>query len=221
MKKIIIFGRGGHAKVVLECIKLLKKYKILGFVGDKTNFSLKKQIKYLGKIDNLKNIIKKNGLKNLYGIIAIGDNSIRKTISFKVKKINKKFKWANIIHPSSIISPTSKMGEGNVILAGSIIGSGTKIYKHVSINTGSYIDHNNEFKNFSSTGPGVSTGGNVKVGEQSFLGIGCSVRHKIFIGANTVIGGKAYVCKNCKSNSLYFGVPAKRIRKRKTEEVFL
>ena len=88
-----------------------------------------------------------------------------------------------------------------MILAGSVISTETKIYNHVSINTGSYIDHNNIFHNFSSTGPGVITGGNVTVSEQSFLGIGSVIKDKIFIGKNTVIGGKAFVRKNCKANS--------------------
>ena len=97
----------------------------------------------------------------------------------------------------------------------------TKIHNHVSINTGSFIDHNNTFHNFSSTGPGVITGGNVTVGGQSFLGIGSVIKDKIFIGKNTVIGGKAFVRKSCKSNSVYYGVPAKRIKKRNLNEPYL
>jgi acetyltransferase EpsM len=222
MKKIIIFGFGGQAKMVLDCIKLTKDYKVIGFVSDKNyNPSFSKQIKYLGSFENLSKIIKNNGPKNLFGIIGVGDNMMRKKISLKVKKINKRFKWANIIHPSAVISPSATIGFGNMILAGSIISAETKIYNHVSINTGSYIDHNNIFHNFSSTGPGVATGGNVKVGEQSFLGIGCKIKHKILIGANTVIGGQAFVCKNCKPNSLYYGVPARRIKQRTLNEPYL
>ena len=108
-----------------------------------------------------------------------------------------------------------------MILAGSIVGSDTIIKNHVSINTGTYIDHDNVFSNFSSTGPAVATGGNVKIGELSFLGIGCSVRHNITIGRNTVIGGQSFVSNNCKSNSLYYGVPAKRVRKRSEKEEYL
>ena len=83
------------------------------------------------------------------------------------------------------------------------------------------IDHNNTFHNFSSTGPGAITGGNVIIGEQSFLGIGCAIKDKIFIGTNTIIGGQAFVCKNCESNSLYYGVPAKRIKRRIPNEPYL
>jgi len=222
MKKIIIFGRGGQAKVVLDCIKLIKNYKAIGFISDKKyDLSLLKQIKYLGSIKDLNNIIKKWNSKNLFGVIAIGDNLKRKKILLKIKKFDKNFKWANIIHPSVVISPSAIIGSGNMILAGSVISTETKIYNHVSINTGSYIDHNNIFHNFSSTGPGVITGGNVTVGEQSFLGIGSVIKDKISIGKNTVIGGKAFVRQNCKSNSVYYGMPAKRIKKRSLNEPYL
>jgi acetyltransferase EpsM len=213
MKKIIIFGRGGQARVVLDCIKLMKGCRAIGFISDK-NYShlFSKQIKYLGAIKDLNKVIKNHNAKNLFGVIAIGDNSKRKKISLKIEKLNKNFKWANIIHPSAIISPSAIIGFGNMILARSIISAGTKICNHVCINTGSYIDHDNIFHNFSSTGPGVVTGGKVKVGEKSFLGIGCAIKDKILIGANTVIGGQAFVRKNCKPSSLYYGVPAKRIK---------
>ena len=222
MKEIIIFGCGGQAKVVLDCIKLIKGYKAIGFIDDKQySLSFSKQIRYLGLIKDLNKIIKNHNSKNLFGIIGIGDNIERKKISLEIKKFNKKFKWANVIHPSAFVSPSVTIGYGNVILAGSIICAETKICNHVCINTGSYIDHDNVFHNFSSTGPGVATGGNVEVGEKSFLGIGCAVRHKIFIGANTIIGGQAFVCNNCKPNSLYYGVPARRIKQRTIDESYL
>ena len=37
MKKIIIFGFGGQAKVVLDCIKLIKDYKVIGFISNRVS----------------------------------------------------------------------------------------------------------------------------------------------------------------------------------------
>jgi len=222
MKKIIIFGCGGHAKIVRDCIKSAKTYKIIGFIDDKNyNPSFSKDVKYLGSNNNLKKILKGENPKNLFGIVAVGSNIERKKVVQKVKKINKNFRWANVLHPSAIISESVKIGVGNMFLVGSIVCPNTKINNHVSINTGSYIDHDNIFDNYSSTGPGVVTGGNVKIGEGSFLGIGCAIRHNINIGKNTVIGGQSFVCKDCKPNSLYYGVPAKRIKHRKETEDYL
>ena len=59
-----------------------------------------------------------------------------------------------------------------MIISGSIINRNTKIGKHCIINTGSIIEHDNELKDFSSTGPGAKLGGNVKIGKLSFVGLG-------------------------------------------------
>ena len=222
MKKIIIFGGGGHAKIIQDCIQLIRNYKVVGFI-DKKNYdsSLSKKMKYLGVAKNLNQIIKGQNLQNILGVVAIGSNITRKEIVLEVKKINNSFKWANIIHPSAIISNTAKIGTGNMFLAGSIICSDAKIDNHVSINTGTHLDHDNVFSDFSSTGPGVATGGNVKVGKLSFLGIGSTIKHNVSIGDNTVVGGQSFVNKNCKSNSLYYGVPAKRIKHRTLYDDYL
>ena len=53
------------------------------------------------------------------------------------------------------------------------------------------------------------------------MGIGSTVLQKIHIKKNTVIGGHSLVNKNCISNSIYFGVPAKHIRKRVETEKYL
>ena len=222
MKKIIIFGGGGHAKIINDCIELIKNHKVVGFI-DIINHesSLKKKLNYLGSVKNLNKIIKGESLKNLFGIAAIGSNITRREIILEVNKLNKSFKWTNIIHPTAIISNTAKIGKGNMFLAGSIICSDTKISDHVSINTGTHLDHDNVFLDFSSTGPGVATGGNVKVGRLSFLGIGSTIKHNISIGNNTVIGGQSFVNRNCSSNSLYFGVPAKRVKRRGLNDNYL
>ena len=90
MKKIIIFGHGGQAKVVLDCIKLIKDYKVIGFISDKNySFSFSKQIKYLGSMKDLNTIIKKYNSKNLFGIIGIGDNIKRKkNLDFFLKNLD-------------------------------------------------------------------------------------------------------------------------------------
>ena len=106
-------------------------------------------------------------------------------------------------------------------MPGVIINTGSRIGEHVIINTSSSIDHDNKFNNFSSCGPGVITGGNVSVGNSSFLGIGSLVKQNISIGNHTVIGGGSYVNKNCLNKSVYFGVPIKKIKSRKVQENYL
>ena len=222
MKKIIIFGTGDHARVVFSEIIRLKNFKILGFTDELLNKGKvvevykKKEYKNLGGLNSVEKY------KKIYGIIAVGDNYLRKKILKDAEfSLKKNIKWATIVSKNSILNGNVTVGEGTVIISNSVINTGTKIGKHCLINTSSSIDHDNDFNNFSSTGPGVTTGGNVKVGGTSHLSIGCTIKNDITIKSNTIVGGNSFVNKDCDENSVYYGVPAKKIRSRNENEKYL
>jgi sugar O-acyltransferase (sialic acid O-acetyltransferase NeuD family) len=215
-EKIIVFGSGAHAKVLISEIKKIKKFKIEGIVDKKIDrknkiYLKKNLIKYLG---NFNFFFNKYYRKNIKGVIGVGNNFIREKMFNEITAYKKNIKWAKIISTDTIISKDVLIEEGSVVISGTIINTGTKIGKHCLINTRSTIDHDNSFKDFSSTGPGSITGGNVKLGKRSHLGIGCVIKNSIAIGDDTIIGGKAFVNKNCKDRSVYFGVPAKKKKNR-------
>ena len=223
MNKIVIFGSGAHAKVVLSGIIQIKKYNAVGFIDERVKKGTviytqnKKKYRVIGNIDDLKKIYN----QNIYGIIGIGSNFLRKKIATQINRKFKRFKWIAVISNNSILNGKVKVNCGSLIVSGSVINTGTVIGKHCIINTSSSIDHDNDLKNFSRTGPRVTTGGNVKLGECSHIGIGSIVKNGAMIKNNSIIGAKSLVLKNCEKNSLYYGVPAKRIRKRKSNENYL
>tara|TARA_Y100000996_G_C22457185_1_gene616443 strand:- start:221 stop:889 length:669 start_codon:yes stop_codon:yes gene_type:complete len=222
MTKLVIFGSGSHAKVVLSEILKLKKFKFIGFIDDYkkkgefiTNFN-KKNYYNLGCI---KDVIKKNN--NFRGIVGVGLNFIRKKIVTDINKINKNFKFQKIISKDAIINANVNIDDGSLIMSGTVINCGTIIGKHCLLNTSSSIDHDNFFGDYSGTGPGTITGGHVEVGELSYIGLGSIIKHEIKIAENTVIGFGSLIAKNCKKNSIYWGSPAKKIRSRKYDESYL
>ena len=220
MKNIVIFGSGGHAKVILnEILDLKNKYNFLGFVDSlkKNGTEIVSMNKKNFRVIDIRNIKK----KNLYAIIGIGDNYLRYK-NFKLLKDQfNHIKWESLISKNCIIKSNVKIGSGSVVLANSFVGSGSKIEEHCIINTSNSIDHDNNFKSFSSTGPGVITGGNVKVKKFSHLGIGCVIKNNIVINENVVCGGRSYVNKNCKKDSVYFGIPSKFMKSRKFGQKYL
>ena len=221
MKEILIFGAGGHAKVIFSEIIQLKKYLVLGFVDD---FAEKNKVILVYENKKYVNIGKTEDIKNynkICGVIGVGENYLRKKICEEINKKFQKFKWESIISKNSIINGNVSIGKGSVILSNSVINTGTKIENHCLINTSSSIDHDNHFKNFSSTGPGTITGGNVTIGETSHLGIGSKIKQQINIGKNTIIGGNSFVNKNCEDNSVYYGIPAKKVKDRSFDDKYL
>ena len=119
------------------------------------------------------------------------------------------FKWEKLISKNSIISKKTKIGEGSMIISGTVINTNSKIGRHCLINTRTIIDHDNTWEDFSSSRPGVSSAGSVIIKKNSHIGIGSTIKEKITIGMNTLIGAHSFVNKNCKKDSTYYGVPAK------------
>ena len=220
MKNILIFGTGGHAKVIVDIIEKQGEYRIAGFIDeydDKKTVTL--GYKVLGNEFSLKDIVSNYEIYG--GVIGIGDNSIRLDIRDKIIKYIPNFKFINCIHPQSILGKEAILGQGNVIMAGVIINPSSIISNHCILNTNSSIDHDCLMSDFSSIAPNVTLGGNVKIGDYSAIGISTNIFQNVNIGNNCIIGGGSLVRKDTKDNSVYYGSPCKFIREHKFGDKYL
>ena len=218
--KIIIIGAGGHSKVIVDIIQNEQKYEIVGFIDN--NLPIGHEVldyKVLGKEDELNALIDRHEIYG--GVIAIGDNFIRRNIDKKIKQLCSDFKFVNCIHPKSNIAFNVDMGEGNVVMAGATLNTSSQIGNHCILNTNCSIDHDNKIASYVSIAPNAVTGGGVEIGEFSVIGIGATVEHNIIIGDNCIIGASSLVNKNTKPNSVYYGIPARYVRSHRPGEKYL
>lgn len=200
--KIIIFGQGGHAKVVADAIKLLGHFDILCF---------------LAKGDALDEIIKNNPR----GVVAIGDNVVRQKVVNDILSINPSFEFISVVHPTAVVAADVVMGCGSVVMAGVVINTGTKVGDHAVLNTGAIVEHDCLIGDYAFVGPGAVLGGQCEIGEKSFIGIGAKAVQAITVGSNTMVGAGSTLTKNLPKNILAIGSPCRTVRQRKLDEPFL
>ena len=204
---LAIYGTGGHAKSIYNIIR--NKNKIIFFdennkyfkVGNKT-FIVKGGIKKL--LDNKKRISEV--------IIAIGNNKVREK---NYKALNKIFKFATLIHTKSHCAYGVKIGDGTVVMPGSLINTDSIIGRNCIINSNSSIDHDCVIGDHSHICPGVVLAGNVKIGKNCWIGLGTKIIQNCNIGDNVFIAAGAVVTKDIKSNSFVKGIPAKKYEKKR------
>lgn len=222
-KKIVIFGSGGHARSILTEVLKDNEFKVLGFIDEDkpigTPVDSYNNVTYevISSLPMLSNVID----EYTYGIIGVGLNFLRQKIVNEVTNKYPNFKWARIISKDSIINGNVEIDDGTIILSASIINTGTCIGKHCIINTRTILEHDNKFADFTSTGPDVTTGGNVIVDYCSHIGLGSSINNNVKISENTVIGSKSLCTKNCEANSIYIGSPAQKQKNREYDEDYL
>ena len=194
-----LFGASGHGKVIKEIIEA-NGLKVLAFVDDNPN------VDECGGCPVLHN---ETGLSPM--IVSIGVNRVRKMIVERLKVSNSNIEFAIAIHSSAIVSPTVKIGEGTVVMAGAVINADAVIGKHCIINTGATVDHDCVIEDYCHIAPGVHISGSTHVGEGTWIGVGSSVIQCLNIGKNCMIGAGSVVVKNIPDSVMAFGCPAKVI----------
>lgn len=220
MKRCIIIGASGHAKVVTDIFEKQGLYEIVGFIdAKKTTGDSFMGYPILGAEESLPELISRES--DGYLFIAIGDNYVRGQVKNRLSEQLPAVKFATAIHPSAQIGKDVTIGEGTAIMAGAIINPCSTIGSFVILNTRSSVDHDNHIDDFASLAPNATTGGNVTIGSYSALSISATVKHGVKVGQHTVIGGSAFVNKHLPDQCVAFGIPAKCMRTRTPGERYL
>jgi len=206
-KKIIGYGAGGHAGVIIDILEDNNEFKIEGLI-DKIQLKKKYGYKIIGDDLSLNKIYKK--YKNIFFGLA-GIKSIKKNILLYEKLERLGFNIISIIHKNSIISKNVKIGKSVKIFAGVKINNNCELGKNVFLNTGALIEHDCKIENHSQVGPGAILSGGVYVEKGCLIGVGSKINQNIIIGENSIVGSGSVVIANVKKNSIYAGVPAKKI----------
>lgn len=201
--QLIIVGASGHGKVVAEIAELTNKYEQIYFMDDYSKDKMFHGYQNLGPTTGL------DKYKNSTDVfVAIGDNRIRaeKLQDFE----NNGFSIATLVHPNAVISPSTSIGRGTVVMAGVIINASTEIGFGNIINTNVSVDHDCKLGDFVHISPGTTIAGSVSIGSNTWIGAGSVIINNIYISEHTLVGAGGVVVQDIVQSGTYIGVPVKR-----------
>ena len=204
--KVLIFGAGGHGKVVLD-ILIESGASVFGFI-DEDKAKIGQEIRGFAVLGDFSYFEKK---KSISIALGIGNNVIREKIFNKAKNMG--IGIVSAIHPKAIVSKDVKIGEGVVIMPGAVINTGAVLNEGAVVNTGATVDHDSYLEKFCQIWPGAHLAGSVRVGEFSYVGTGASVIQNINIGKNVMIGAGAVIISDVPDNVIIAGNPGRVIKK--------
>lgn len=205
-RPVIIIGAGDHARVLLDI--LLEQGKKVTGLSDK---SVPKGTMIYGApvIGDDSEVLKYSfdEVELVNGIGSVGSTALRAGVfrSFK----GKGYGFANVIHPSAVISRRAELREGVQVLAGAVVGPDTVLREDCIVNTNASIDHGCVIGEHCHIAPGCTLSGCVSVGEGTHIGTGSSVIQGIKIGSNVLVGAGSVVIRDIENNARVYGVPAR------------
>lgn len=205
MKRLAVLGASGHGRVVADIAESNGWDEVVFFDDAWPESKVNGGLYILGNSNSLI-----DNLPEFSGVaVAIGDNAAR---ARKLEwLINLDAPVVSLLHPSSVISKSTDLGVGVVVMPGAVINSLAKIGIGVIINTSCSIDHDCLIGDYCHISPGAHLAGGVEIGAGSWVGIGASVTQLVTIGQNVIVGAGAVVIADVPADSKVVGVPAKPV----------
>lgn len=203
--RLVLYGAGGHAGVVLSVARSSGLKLNFVFADDMSGakaFATKKALTAVGPevlsvADNKFHL-------------AIGKNLARQAIVERFPLLH----WFSIRHPSAIVADDAQISHGVFIGAGAIVQTGAKIGRHVIVNTGAIVEHDCVVGDYSHVAPGSVLSGEVVLGEGVLIGAGATVMKGRGVEAWTEIGAGAVVVKDVVGFKTATGIPARGQRRK-------
>ena len=210
MEQYIVFGAGGHAKIVLDILELNKK-TIAGLVDPCLNSSCM-GYSVLGTDDCVDEMKEKGILYAAMGIGQVGETGIRNHVYRRAKYSGMIFPV--ISHPSSVIAASAALGMGTVCAAMSVVNSESVIGELCIINTASVVEHEVVIGSGAHVAPHATILGGARIGDNTFVGAGSVVLQGVTVGKDCIIGAGTVILEDVPDNSIVVGTPGRIIKKR-------
>lgn len=203
----ILFGAGGHAKVVFDAIEAMQGEQVKLTVVD-DNPAL------VGHDFFGIRVQRGDACEQLTAFrfhVAIGRNDVRRSVFDRL--CGQGGLPLSVVHPQAQVSRHARVGEGSFLAAGCVVAPASAIAEGVIVNHAAVVDHDCWLGAYSHIAPNVTLGGNVRIGAGVLVGAGAVILPGVSVGDGCTIGAGAVVIANVPASSTVVGVPGRMLQK--------
>ncbi len=211
IRRVVVFGAGGHGKVVADLILAGAEVDLLGFVEDGPGHDGEGERRVLGlPVLGGGEWLRAEAARGPIAVaLAVGNNAARRAVADRCLAWGAELLVA--VHPRAVVAASARIGPGTVVMAGAVVNADAVVGRGVIVNTGAVVEHDVIVGDFAHLSPNATTAGAVRVGVEAHLGMGCVVLQGVSVGERAVVGAGAVVLRDVREGVTVVGVPAREI----------
>jgi sugar O-acyltransferase (sialic acid O-acetyltransferase NeuD family) len=122
------------------------------------------------------------------------------------------FRFGQVVHPSAVLSPAARLGEGCIACPRVVVATATQIGRHVILKRGVLVGHHTTIGDFVTVSPGANVAGKVTIGDGAYIGMGAVILDNKTIGEGALVGAGAVVTRDVPAHVQVQGVPARVVK---------
>ena len=212
-RKVYVLGAGGFGREVADVVHAVERgtgnedaWMLAGFYDDGASDLNVSRVEALG-IPFLGALPDAPPHAGAGLVVGIGNPKVRGAIIRRIKDAG--WEFPSFVHPSANIGATFHMGEGCVITGGVQITTNVTLGSHVHLNINSTVGHDAVLEDFVSVNPGAAISGEVRVKEETLIGVGAIVLEGRTVGGRSIVGAAACAVKDVPDDVVVKGIPAR------------
>ncbi|MFB3777996.1 MAG: NeuD/PglB/VioB family sugar acetyltransferase [Bryobacteraceae bacterium] len=195
-RRLLILGGGGFALEIAEIAEQLPGCVIAGFVQDLWPERIGQRLEgfpyyYIEEVRPLAG--------DHVAVCGCGSGN---RIGFIRRAEEMGLRFSTLVHPSAVVSPRCRIGDGAVVAAGAVVGARVVLGRHVFVGRNSSIGHDTMVEDHVFVGPGATIAGACKIGRAALIGAGAVIRDHLTIGTGSTVGAGAAALKDVAPGAL-------------------
>lgn len=189
---LVIYGGGGHGKSLIDLVRLLGVYRLVGIIDD----GLSKgeailDVPVLGGSEVLPELHTAGIRLAINAVGGIGDIGVRIRVFHRLAEAG--FTCPAVMHPAAHVEASARLSPGVQVFAHAYVGSDSHVGYGAIVNTGVIISHDCQLGDFANISPGAILAGEVHIGPAALIGMGATINLRANIGAGARVGNGATV----------------------------
>jgi sugar O-acyltransferase (sialic acid O-acetyltransferase NeuD family) len=198
--EVILFGAGGHAKVVFAALRLMNVCMRVVDDDPVRQGSLFFDLTVEAPPSDWR-------LWPDLVHVGIGHNNTRRAIAARLQDRGRRL--LSVVHPAAVVASQAEVEAGAFIAAGAVVGPGARVGVGVIVNHGAIIDHDCWVGDFAHVAPQSALGGGARLGADVLFGAGAIALPGVEIGDRAIVGAGAVVNRPVAAGQTVIGVPAR------------
>ena len=198
---LLIYGGGGHGKALIDLLRTLGAYRLVGVVDDGFPVgSVVMGLPVLGGQEALADLHTRGVRLAVNAVGGIGNVAVRIKVFQTLAQAG--FTCLAVVHPSAWVEPSASLAAGVQVFPHAYVGSEVQVGFGTIVNTGAIVSHECVLGEYVNISPGAMLAGRVQVGDGALIGMGVTVNLQVQIGARARVGNSATVKADVPPNGI-------------------